>query len=390
MVSNGGLIRAPQVSLATPATSVAKLKIASNGSVEAGGLRVAEDAGSRGMIDISNGRLTSHSVSGPWIIGVHGDAVMSIQKAGQALNLQGFGVMVAQGVTSTAKIKLADSGSLLDAGPLLGLGWDLHSNSPGGICEVTLNAGAVMRADEIIVGPRCIITGDGVLEGLVTNNGGTISPSLASVAVVVPANASGFFGSPSAGATDFVLGYSFSEAGEQVALTTTGTIRLVSPLMKTDADGATTKRRFIIGSAGSAYLPLEEAAVDAGIPVPITDGHSKIDGVGALIGAFVAESTAAQPTFAARDEDAIGLGQIGITSGALFLIGTGPFTFTAPGPGRLYLGINEPFVSNNDGAFNVSIAEVAASDGMRAQARSPRLSGRSSVGSATHSRPLAH
>jgi T5SS/PEP-CTERM-associated repeat protein len=355
-VSNGGLISVPQLSLATHPTSVATLRILDSASVEAGGLRVAEEAGSRGTVEISNARLTNHPTEGQWILGGLGEAKLSIRKAGEIVNDQNFGVIVAQGAGSTAKISLNGAGSLFDAGTILGLGWDLNTNSPGRTCDISLDAGAVMRADHIIVGPGCTIKGKGTLQGVITNNGGTISPKVTNFAVLVPAQASGFFGFPSAGAADLVPAYTFTDAGQQVTINATGTIYLVTPSSPTNANGLTLQRSFIIGGAPSGFLPLEEVLVDAGSPVPITDGSSTILNVGALIGAFVPESIAAQPNFVPRDEDVVTAGQVGISSSGLFLVGAGPVSFTAPGPGRLYLGINEPFVSNNAGSFAVGIA----------------------------------
>ena len=111
-------------------------------------------------------------------------------------------------------------------------------------------------------------------------------------------------------------------------------------------------RSFIMGPFPQAYTPLEEALVDAGIPPPISIPSSIVTNIAALIGAFVPETVASQPGFQPRDED---IASIGIPSSALFLIGSGLLSFTALGPGQLFLGINEPFVSNNSGSFQVTI-----------------------------------
>lgn len=72
----------------------------------------------------------------------------------------------------------------------------------------------------------------------------------------------------------------------------------------------------------------------------------------ALIGAFVAAGT---PGTAGIDDDFGG----NVAASALFLIGSGPYLFNAPGAGTLYLGINDSFASNNTGFFTVTIIEQA-------------------------------
>lgn len=76
---------------------------------------------------------------------------------------------------------------------------------------------------------------------------------------------------------------------------------------------------------------------------------------GALIGAFVPNGTSGT---AGVDEDFSG----NVAAAALFLIGDGPFLFTAPGAGTLYLGINDSFAGNNRGSFTVTIDQVIATD----------------------------
>ena len=91
------------------------------------------------------------------------------------INNQSTGVMVAPEASGVATINLNGTGSLLDAGPVLWLGWNPFTNSAGGACRVNLGKGAVISADHIIVGPGCRINGTGTLQGLVTNNGGSIA-----------------------------------------------------------------------------------------------------------------------------------------------------------------------------------------------------------------------
>jgi len=110
------------------------------------------------------------------------------------------------------------------------------------------------------------------------------------------------------------------------------------------------------------YFPLEETAVDAGdLTLPITD--VELHNIGALIGAFVAREKVDAPGFLAMNDDPdphpafttpepiVG----GIPAESLFLVGEGPFEFTAPENGTLFLGINDGDVTNNVGKFRVSI-----------------------------------
>ncbi|MGE3818777.1 MAG: hypothetical protein AB7I30_05030 [Isosphaeraceae bacterium] len=184
---------------------------------------------------------------------------------------------------------------------------------------------------------------------------GTPSPGRGDV-VVVGARANGGFGSPVDGPLNMVAGHTFTAAGDVVTIHASGLIdinTLISAIV--GPDGSTTARSDLIGPFGSAYTPLEEKLVDAGTPPPISDGTSPVLNVGALIGAFVPQSIVSNPQFTPFDEDVV---PVGISSPSLFLIGSGPVQFTAPGAGTLFLGINEPFVSNNAGSFSVTILAV--------------------------------
>jgi hypothetical protein len=127
------------------------------------------------------------------------------------------------------------------------------------------------------------------------------------------------------------------------------------------ADGITANSRPL----GFIYFPLEEAFVDAtGLlpPLPILN-------VGALMGAFVPEDEIEDddddPGFLARNDDPDPdtnappgsvpdppiVGHIPLD--ALFLVGSGPFSFEAPEDGTLFLGVNDGFTPNNTGEFTV-------------------------------------
>ncbi len=109
---------------------------------------------------------------------------------------------------------------------------------------------------------------------------------------------------------------------------------------------------FSLTRADFGYVPLEEAAVDGGAD------HLTFEDVlpnsGALIGAFVSESTVDSAGFAAIDDD---FGVPGISPDQLFLIGSGPFEFTATEPGTLFFGINDNRPGNNTGSFSVTISD---------------------------------
>jgi hypothetical protein len=175
--------------------------------------------------------------------------------------------------------------------------------------------------------------------------------------VSVPATAGGGFGlvhlSPVLGSTNFIVGYLFSQTGQTIEIKSSGLINIgISTLA--GPDGLTLTRGVIDG-----YTPIEEGLLDFGVPVPIGDMDSTVLNVSALIGAFIPESRASEPGFVPLDSDIVE-GSRGIFSSDLFLIGNG-LTFVAPGEGRLYLGINEPYMLNNSGSFSVSVTPVPES-----------------------------
>jgi len=105
----------------------------------------------------------------------------------------------------------------------------------------------------------------------------------------------------------------------------------------------------------SCIFPLEEAFEEGGgTPVPIPD-PPHFD-VGALMGAFVSQSVVDASGFTPVDEDRTGADP-GIPSTSLFLIGAGPLQYTAPGPGTLFLGLNDCFAVNNFGDYSVTLQD---------------------------------
>ena len=71
------------------------------------------------------------------------------------------------------------------------------------------------------------------------------------------------------------------------------------------------------------------------------------------MGAFISAAQVAAPGFVPRDTDLGG----GIDATDLFLIGSSN-TFTAPGAGTLFLGVNDSRAGNNVGAFSVQVVPL--------------------------------
>lgn len=185
--------------------------------------------------------------------------------------------------------------------------------------------------------------------------------------VSLPATANGHFGAP-ANQVSLVAGKVFTAAGQKVEITASGLINLMSgnAIYTVGPDGGSfTRQPFIGGILGNVVFPLEEALFDDGDPAndpEFANGSAPVSNVGAVFGAFVPLSVTTDPGFLPLNEDPVVLNASppasGIPSDAIFLIGAGPHEFTAPGPGTLYLGINEPFVTNNIGAFSVEVLDL--------------------------------
>jgi T5SS/PEP-CTERM-associated repeat protein len=187
-VANGGFVSAPQLQVATVGfscvgnlPSIGNLQVSSGASVQVNGFRVGENTcpdGTpvTGTVSVQAAQITSGAGPGSWAFGLAGgSANLHIWQGGQMINNQSTGVMVAPVASGVATINLNGTGSLLDAGPVLWLGWNPSTNSAGGTCTVIVGRNTVIRANQIIVGPGCRINGTGTLQGLVINNGGSIA-----------------------------------------------------------------------------------------------------------------------------------------------------------------------------------------------------------------------
>jgi hypothetical protein len=176
--------------------------------------------------------------------------------------------------------------------------------------------------------------------------------------ITVGSTASGGFGTPVSDASNLVMGYAFTGAGQSITIDAGGSIDIGAEnpgVYVTGPAGLTLERSLIIGGFGSAYTPLEEELVDSGNPPPISDGSSIVLNVGALFGAFVPQSLVDTPGFVPFDSDSVA---VGVGAASLFLVDDIPYTFTSTGAGVLYFGINESFVGNNSGSFSVEITAV--------------------------------
>lgn len=165
--------------------------------------------------------------------------------------------------------------------------------------------------------------------------------------VIVDAKASGKFGAPTSSAIPFVRGYEFTRAGESLAIIANGTATFGEGLSG-GPNGLTTARSIIAG-----YTPLEEIEIDSGATTEAALPGQALN-VGALIGAFIPTSRTSAPGFQPNDADTLANG---IDSADLFLVGS-ISAFIAPEPGTLYLGINEAWMANNSGSFEVFLGAV--------------------------------
>ena len=154
--------------------------------------------------------------------------------------------------------------------------------------------------------------------------------------VFVPGNTNGCFGSGIDECNPLVAALTVDGPG-------TITITYVSGIV-TDVDGN-------IGPnggpcpTGCAQLPLEEARGITGM---------NIQNLCALIGVFIPQDRAQHAGFKPIDGTK-NLTRVGILPRGLFFVGTGK-TFQVTEPGTLFLGINDNWVGDNGGGFNVTVS----------------------------------
>jgi T5SS/PEP-CTERM-associated repeat protein len=139
---------------------------------------VAFQENSSGTVRVSGGQIEPLPSKGTWFIGLFGEAMLTISKAGTVVQDSDQVTLVAFGENSTANIRVSGQGSVLDAGAVLALGVDPDSHADGGSCNVTIGKGGLIRADEILLGPNCNINGKGTLQGSVIDLGGSIGSKL--------------------------------------------------------------------------------------------------------------------------------------------------------------------------------------------------------------------
>lgn len=154
--------------------------------------------------------------------------------------------------------------------------------------------------------------------------------------VFVPAQASGGFGKPGDG-TALISAANVTKKGTVI-------IRYISGTISDSVAHA-------VGPRGATYNQ------GTGFQTPLQESSGTAFGVvrnqWALIGAFVPKSTTQLTGFSATDgSKAVNI--IGIPPNALFFVGS-YYTLDVPGPGTLYLGINDPGVADNSGGYTVTV-----------------------------------
>jgi hypothetical protein len=187
---------------------------------------------------------------------------------------------------------------------------------------------------ERIDGAFVLIFASGTANGAVAGTAMVVATPAAPVLrqVAVPGTASGEFGNPDTGSTQFVSAYTVDEDGSfDLGVSASGSVT---------ANGTPTGPNGFTCTVGTT--PLEEAGQPPGDPC------------GALIGAFVPQSVVDTPGFVPEDDTNPGV-TVGIDPSELFLVGSSD-TVDVTGPGTLFLGINDNDVLGNSGAFDVSIS----------------------------------
>jgi len=155
--------------------------------------------------------------------------------------------------------------------------------------------------------------------------------------VFVPGTATGFFGGPNPDIpVPFVPAITVSGPSWITVTYVSGTV--------TDCCGVITGPDGAPWPVGPEQFPLQEAV---GVAI------EKVKNLDALIGVFVPQKTVQRKGFSALDGTK-GITHVGIMPNGLFFIGTGKrfWSFQA---GTLFLGINDIWVGDNGGGFNVTV-----------------------------------
>lgn len=155
--------------------------------------------------------------------------------------------------------------------------------------------------------------------------------------IFVPGNANGYFGNPVDLNIPLVPALVVTGPGTITVTYVSGTV--------TDSGGVNTGPDGV-SCSGCAQLPLLEA-VGAG-------QVKEAPGLDSLIGVFVPAARVSRPGFNAIDGTKNAT-PVGILPNTLLFIGTGK-TFSVTQAGTLFLGINDNWVSDNGGGFNVTVS----------------------------------
>ena len=154
--------------------------------------------------------------------------------------------------------------------------------------------------------------------------------------VFVPGNATGCFGNDDTGCAPLVAALTVSGPGKITVTYVSGTVNW--------GGGDVGPNGGFYGKSDYQF-PLQEA--DGFAP------HTKIGNIAALIGVFVPQYRVLRKGFNALDGTK-NVTRVGIKPGGLFFIGEGK-TFDVKEAGTLFLGINDTYVGDNSGGFNVTV-----------------------------------